>query len=271
MSAKVDIWQNGQVESGGRSKVAAMVEKIQESLATQRLAKALPAVTGDEPSSSSPLPDTGSEFGPIQPPANELVLKHDSSTVMPAPRMGPPAPRYQGESRQQSMSANTGASEKDEQHRSNSGYVGQDAAVPAPLHLQSKAPLPAFRRPSIRRTPSDNTKQSAPAPLPAQAPAPVPLPALLEDLDEFGDDMDFSTEDLDELMSQPLQNRSLHDIPPHPNPPPQPSQQQYGGNFIDDDNDEDDEFACDDLDETSFMEAELQATQSHRASRPLSK
>lgn len=264
MSAKVDIWQNGQAESGGRSKVATMVEKIQESLATQKLAKAVPAITGDEPSSSSPLPDTGSEFGQ---PANEPVPKLDLSNARSALRMGPPPTRPQSRSRLQHMPATTVASEREEYLRVNNGATGQDTVVPAPLHLQSKAPLPAFRRPSIRRTPSDTAKPTAPTP--PQAPAPALLPALLEDLDEFGDDMDFSTEDLDELMSQPLQNRSLHDIPPHPNPPPQPSQQYYGGTLIDDD--EDDEFACDDLDETSFMEAELQATQAHRASRPYSK
>lgn len=269
MTAKVDVWQNGQADSGGRSKVATMVEKIQESLATQKLAKAVPAITGDEPSSSSPLPDTGGEFGSAHQPMNEPVPKLDLTNATSVPRMGPPPARPQGSSRLQPLSANNAASARDAQYSFNNG---QDTVVPAPLHLQSKAPLPAFRRPSIRRTPSDSTKQPSPKPqAPAQAlpSAPAPLPALLEDLDEFGDDLDFSTEDLDELMSQPLQNRSLHDIPPHPNPPPQPSQQQFGGILID--NDEDDEFACDDLDETSFMEAELQATQTHRASRPLSK
>lgn len=103
------------------------------------------------------------------------------------------------------------------------------------------------------------------------------LPAVVEDFDEFGDDMDFSTEDLDELLSQPLQNRRLHEIPEHPNPPPQQQsvsvQQTVASELVDiaDDDFDDDEFACDDLDETSFIEAELQATQSFRASRPFSK
>lgn len=99
-------------------------------------------------------------------------------------------------------------------------------------------------------------------------------------MDEFGDDMEFSTEDLDELMSQPLQNRALHDIPAHPNPPPQQQpqpqhsvQRQIASDLIEiaDDDFDDDEFACDDLDETSFIQAELQATQAYRASRPSSK
>jgi hypothetical protein len=126
-------------------------------------------------------------------------------------------------------------------------------------------------------------------PAPSVAPVHPHLPVLAEDLDEFGDDMDFSTEDLDELLSQPLQKRSLHDIPAHPNPPaqqqqqPQQPQQQprqqltaqqsIANELIDlaDDDFDDDEFACDDLDETSFIQAELQATQAYRASRPSSK
>ena len=106
------------------------------------------------------------------------------------------------------------------------------------------------------------------------------LPVVAEDFDEFGDDMEFSTEDLDELLSQPLQNRQLHEIPEHPNPPPQQQpqptvtvQQTVASELLDlaDDDFDDDEFACDDLDENSFIEAELQATQSFRASRPFSK
>lgn len=102
------------------------------------------------------------------------------------------------------------------------------------------------------------------------------LSSPAEDLDEFGDDMDFTADDLDELMSQPLQNRSLHDIPEHPNPPPQPQSLPAQQSVIEDledlaDDDFDDEFACDDLDENSFIEAELQATQAYRASRPSTK
>jgi hypothetical protein len=50
-------------------------------------------------------------------------------------------------------------------------------------------------------------------------------------------------------------------------------QQQIASELIElaDDDFDDDEFACDDLDETSFIEAELQATQAYRASRPSSK
>jgi DNA replication ATP-dependent helicase Dna2 len=274
-SAKVDVWQHGPAESNGRSKVAAMVEKIQESLATQKLAKLLPAVTGDEPASSDPLPDTGSKIAEVQ----QIIRRPDSEPkpvdAKPLQRMGPPAARPQGVIRDQT-SASIGG--KDELQRETLGSHGQDtgAVMPAPLHLQSKAPLPAFRRPSIRRPSIPDPPKAAPAPATIAA----KLPVVAEDFDEFGDDMEFSTEDLDELLSQPLKNRRLHEIPEHPNPPPQQQQQQrvtvqqtVANELLDlaDDDFDDDEFACDDLDETSFMEAELQATQSFRASRPHSK
>jgi len=276
-SAKVDVWQNGQAESGGRSKVAAMVEKIQESLATQRLA--LPAISGDEPASSDPLPDTGSKISEVQQITTRPEPESTTIDAKPFQRMGPPSARPQGGARNQTSASTSG---KDELQREIIGSHGQDTGtvMPAPLHLQSKAPLPAFRRPSIRRS----SIQEPPKTVPAPSTVAANLPVVAEDFDEFGDDMEFSTEDLDELLSQPLQNRRLHEIPEHPNPPPQQQQQQQqqqslpvqqtvASELIDlaDDDFDDDEFACDDLDETSFMEAELQATQSFRASRPFSK
>ena len=271
-STKVDVWQNGQAESGGRSKVAAMVEKIQESLATQRLAKPSPAIFGDEPASSDPLPDTGSKMSEVQQTTSRPEPESKTTDAKPFQRMGPPGARPQSAARNQ-MSAST--SGKDELQRETMGSHGQDTGdvMPAPLHLQSKAPLPAFRRPSIRRQSIPEAPKVVPTPMTAAA----KLPVVAEDFDEFGDDMEFSTEDLDELLSQPLQNRRLHEIPEHPNPPPQqqslPVQQTVANELIDlaDDDFDDDEFACDDLDETSFIEAELQATQSFRASRPFSK
>jgi DNA replication ATP-dependent helicase Dna2 len=279
---KVDVWQNGTAGSGGRSKVAAMVEKIQESLATQRLAKSELAITGDEPPSSDPLPDTASKTVKQQQDLSPFDLKTDVDNAQLYRRMPPPSLRPHFGARLQAAAANVPVKDDDETSQAVNASNGQDNAIPAPLHLQSKAPLPAFRRPSIRRTPSDNVqnKTSAHAPLPLPALVRPHLPTLAEDLDEFGDDMEFSTEDLDELLSQPLQNRSLHDIPAHPNPPPQrqplqqlPVQQQIASELIElaDDDFDDDEFACDDLDETSFIEAELQATQAYRASRKSSK
>lgn len=99
------------------------------------------------------------------------------------------------------------------------------------------------------------------------------MPGVTEDFDEFGDAMEFSAEDLDELMSQvPMQNRKLHEIPEYreqPAPPVQPPKaavQQQNPVVIGDD--DDDEFGGDDLDEDTFVEAEIQATQAQRASLP---
>lgn len=273
---KVDVWQNGTAESGGRSKVAAMVEKIQESLATQKLAKPSLALSGDEPPSSEPLPDTTSKPSRAEDLARPLEPKSNAGNAPTNEHMGPPSARPQVGTRLQSAAFGSPFEKHGEMPRAFDIFNGQGNVLPAPLHLQSKAPLPAFRRPSIRRTPSDNTPKpvSAPAPPDASISAHVPMPA--EDMDEFGDDMEFSTEDLDELLSQPLQNRALHDIPAHPNPPPQqilPAQQPIASELIElaDDDFDDDEFACDDIDETTFIEAELQATQAYRASRPSSK
>jgi DNA replication ATP-dependent helicase Dna2 len=249
-----------------------MVEKIQESLATQRLAKLQPAVPGDEPASSDPLPDTGSKTTEIQQTTSRPVSEPKPTDAKPFQRMGPPSARPQVGVRNQTSASMTG---KDQLQQETTTSHGQDTGtvIPAPLHLQSKAPLPAFRRPSMRRPSIQEPPKAVPAPT-------TKLPVVAEDFDEFGDDLEFSTEDLDELLSQPLQNRRLHEIPEHPNPPPQQQPQQtvtvqqtVASELLDlaDDDFDDDEFACDDLDETSFIEAELQATQSFRASRPFSK
>jgi DNA replication ATP-dependent helicase Dna2 len=272
---KVDVWQNGTSGSGGRSKVAAMVEKIQESLATQKLAKPVPALSGDEPPSSDPLPDTASKTVEPEDVFNTFDLQTDvANAQLHNRRMPPPAARPQVGARLSTSAADAPVKDVDEKPRTVNAFSGQDNVMPAPLHLQSKAPLPAFRRPSILRTPGDSIPKQASVPAPSAAPLRQHMPTLPEDLDEFGDDMEFSVEDLDELMSQPLQNRSLHDIPAHPNPPPQQQPlQQVASELIElaDDDFDDDEFACDDLDETSFIEAELQATQAYMASRPSSK
>ena len=277
---KVDVWQNGTSGSGGRSKVAAMVEKIQESLATQKLAKPALALSGDEPPSSDPLPDTASKTVKPQRALSPFDLKTDVDNAQLHRCMPPPIARPQVGARHEAVTARNPVTDEDETPRAGNAMNGQDNVMPAPLHLQSKAPLPAFRRPSIRRTPSDTVSKQASVPAPSAAPVHPHMPTLAEDLDEFGDDMEFSTVDLDELLSQPLQKRSLYDIPAHPNPPPQqqPQQQlsvkqQIASELIElaDDDFDDDEFACDDLDENSFLEAELQATQAYRASRPSSK
>jgi len=148
-----------------------------------------------------------------------------------------------------------------------------ESIISAPLQLQSKAPLPGYKRPSMSRTASGRQ-------YPTKQPTPVPaLPTAKEDVDEFGDEFDFSVEDLEELVSQkPLNKRPLHEIPQHPDPPQQQPialDDNDGVHMLDDhdgkggDADED-EFEDDDLDEASFAQAEISATQALRASNPSS-
>lgn len=267
-SVKVNLWQQGQAESTGRSKVAAMVERIQESLATQKLGQLKPPAFGDEPSSSSPLPDTGAEFAQVRqevsPP--EPVRAIPTSRQASSHKAGPLSRTGSAQRLQPSAAAQPPRRESEEAHAreqtvSNVQYMGE-GLTSATLHLQSRAPLPAFKRPSISRTPS--------APSPAPQAAPPALPAVTEDFDEFGDAMDFSAEDLDELMSQVPQNRKLHEIPEYRGPPPEPPKpevQQTAAVVIGDD-DDDDEFGGGDLDEDTFAEAEFRATQAQRASLP---
>ncbi|KAK3720452.1 DNA replication endonuclease-helicase Dna2 [Vermiconidia calcicola] len=297
------LWQDRQVEeSGGKSKVAAMVEKLQESLASQRIEQpqSKPAARVDGPSSSSPLPDAG---------ATESLGGASATSPLQARQRLPTARMEQPCAAKDVPKPVSGAG-----HRAVAGIVDntgshhepeptpKPAAPPpdfvafAPLQLQlQNKPLPAYRRPRMSRTPStgvhypQRTTPPAPAPVPAQ-----PLPADSENFDEFGDDLELSAEDLDELMIQPppLHERPLHQIPPHPNPPPQHTMSleaerdaatdanRLGEHAVrpistDDidvlanefnDDDDDDEFGCDDLDEASMAQAEMSATQAFRAS-----
>ena len=151
----------------------------------------------------------------------------------------------------------------------------------APLYLSSKAPLPAYKRPSITRMPSDSAQQRE-----SIQTATSTGSAITENLDEFGDDFDLTAEDLDELVSHPppLDQMPLHQIPQHPDPPPQEDLQnaaqgslaQHTTNAgcavhpIQLDDDDGDEFGMDDIDEASFAQAETSATQALRASHPSS-
>lgn len=273
------------VESGEKSKFVDMLTKVEESLATQKLAKqqTMPAVRIEGPSSSSPLPEVGAPdafdavpaASPLQtkqtlgaPKSANLQVQNGASTITKGAVQQPLA------TLKNTIRLNT-----------NPPAQAPDSVISAPLCLQSKAPLPAYKRPSITRTPSDSARQQ-----PAAQPAPA-IPAMTEDFDEFGDDLELTAEDLDELMSQPptLDRRSLHQIPQHPNPPPQQeisvveqdratvpegvigcAAQPILLNDDDFDDDEEDEFGMDDIDEASFAQAEMSATQAFRASHPSS-
>lgn len=277
--ASINVWQDQTArDSAGRGRVASMVQRIQESLATQRIehdqepeqeqepeqdleqgAALTAVVTTEAPSSSSPLPDTRTA-DLVPPPVN----------VSPVPArqhaMAPPAKIKQvhAEQRGSMPRAKPSVQRRTDSEVMSVGGMG-DPLHPigvARLHLQSKAPLPAYKRPSMTRPPPQPEVQ------PAVAPA-----ALNTDLDEFGDAFELDEDDLTELLSQkPLQQRSLYDIPEHPNPPPsnpletddQGAKQQHPITL--DDDDDGDEFEDNDLDVDSFAQAEISATQAFRVS-----
>lgn len=287
----INLWQDAQVvESAGRSKVSTLVDRIQESLATQKLAsfESKPTVRISAPSSSSPLPDAGGMDPPHRPPAASPLQAKAQPDMQKPTYLAPKAAGSPIASAGRSVhrTADKGTDDR------RLVECADDAFRPTKLHLQSKAPLPAYKRPSITRAPSNGGQKAASRPSrPAPAaPAPVsvskPASACGDDPDEFGEDFDLSAEDLDELMDgqPPLHQRQLHQIPPHPDPPqPQaigPSHFDQGnlgktttGNesapiLVNDCDDDDDEFACDDLDEASMVQAEFSATQAYRASLP---
>ena len=276
------IQEEQSTDAAGKSKVATMVDRLQESLATQKLTNPFPKPTVriEGPSSSSPLPEvTTTDCPGGGPSASPLEAKRP---VFPRNKVKQEEPRTNAHS-----IANPGrnaiAQNDDPQlnfKRDNDKILlAPDSLMSAPLQLQSKAPLPAYKRPSINRTSSVNEQQNHPASV--QPPAPVTLGT---ELDEFGDDLNLSAEDLEELMTQPppLHKRPLHQIPPHPNPPPQQNllleQQQSTEHIdraagradqpicVDEFDDDDDEFGCNDIDEASLAQAEFSATQAFRAS-----
>jgi hypothetical protein len=104
---------------------------------------------------------------------------------------------------------------------------------------------------------------------------------MVSEIDEFGDDLDLTAEDLDEIMTQPppLHQRPLHQIPAHPDPPPQQplsvEEHQPPANANERSGqacqhihiyDDDDEFGCEEIDEAALVQVEINATQAFRAS-----
>ncbi|KAK6443340.1 DNA replication endonuclease-helicase Dna2 [Oleoguttula sp. CCFEE 5521] len=274
--SKLSLLQENGVGSGGRSKVAAWVEKIQGDLAQQKLTEPRLVSETIQHSSTSPLPVTGNRNAdsrscdaspteaqhsvvPLQAQDVQISTNVAIETSMPPPEVpqrtisAPARPVQGSESRSNPPAA---------------GHYGAEAINAAPLHLRSKAPLPAFKRPSITRPPI-----VVPPPV---AIVPRSMPAVMED--DFGDDMDLTNEDFEELMSQAPKHQASAPITQAIAPcavahPELPVEDEYGA--IDDDvaaaavafeDDDDDEFGGYDLDEESFMAAESQATQGNRAS-----
>jgi len=274
---RTSLWQDGQEsEPGGKSKVAAMVEKIQESLTSQRLAQSTskPAELVEGPSSSSPLPEVGMDksshiptASPMQAHRQEPAMRHAQLRIHPAPAVKPLGAKS-------ALALPASPIRHVPERQTNS----TDSVISAPLHLQSKAPLPGYKRPAISRSSSGTGRQ-----YPTKQPVAAPLPVVTEDLDEFGDAFDFSVEDLDELVSQvPVNQRPLHETPQHPNPPQQQpivqddDEAEYGDpNLLAQattslgivaGSSDDDDFGDDEIDEASLAQAEITATQALRAS-----
>lgn len=267
-------------ETGEKSKFADMLKKVEDSLATQKLAKdrSKPTVRVEGPSSSSPLPETGGRdvFSAL-PSASPLETKQVAQLLSKAQEAtAKPLANVSGNVEEQPQ-CNEATHEANNTNLAPS--VQMAAATSTPLYLQSKAPLPAYKRPSIVRKPSHERQMT-------QMPPPPPPAAITKAAaEEFGDDFDLSVEDLEEITGHdhPLEQRSLYQIPPHPNPPPHdhgptvpplPVQSTVAAGsaaqpiFLNDDFDvdENDEFGMGDIDEASFAQAEMSATQAVRAS-----
>lgn len=259
--ANINLWQDQTaVEVVGKSKVAAMVQKIQESLSTQSLDKAQQHDEGEEkadaPSSSSPLPETkthqqtqGSGFSPLpkkqqsdralqKPPGMQALLSNKNVGIAQRTTDGDRSDVVFPAQRQQVLDPNLPGS--------------------APLHFQNKVALPAYKRPSITRVPSQPKVQPVAAPKPTKTTA---IPS-----DEFGDEFDLTVDDLDEIMA---------DIPVSSKQQPQNSIQPRIAHNATQESirkpialDDDDEFGGGDIDEDDFAQAEICATQAARVSRP---
>ena len=231
----IELWQDQTTEEqNGQSKVAAMVQKIRDSLAAQNLEQLqtkVPVTRVEGPSSSSPLPDTSLDPAAIIGPTSPLFSKQP-----------PPDPQIGREGPAQRVQFN------------------EHTFISAPLYLQSKARLPAYKKPSITR------RQEQP-----KEPSQTTAPAVGDDLDEFGDSFELTSADLDEIMTEvKFHQRSLHDIPAHPNPPVQQ-------NLVFEDTiaqnhaeivaiDDEDEYGGNDIDDDCFAQAEFSATQALRVS-----
>nr|OQO23072.1 hypothetical protein B0A51_09576 [Rachicladosporium sp. CCFEE 5018] len=275
--SKLSLLQENGVGSGGRSKVAAWVEKIQGDLAQQKLSEPRPVDETVQHSSTSPLPVTGNrhadfrscDASPTEAQQSVVPLQAQDVPITTNIAIEASMPPPEVPQRTAQVPARPVQGSESRSNPSAAGQYGAEAINAAPLHLRSKAPLPAFKRPSITRPP-------VVVPPPAVI-VPRSMPAVTED--DFGDDMDLTNEDFEELMSQAPKHQSSAPITQAIAPcavahPVIPAEDEYGA--IDDDvaaaaaaafeDDDDDEFGGDDLDEESFMAAESQATQGNRAS-----
>lgn len=295
----VTVWEEQEVDTSGRSKVAAMVEKMQKSLASQRIEH--PEQTEeaklDGPSSSSSLPETGvkdvitrftgqqfvqtnsnaaraNERPTVLERGSQMSQEEFGSDVFVEDIQATISPRTPALISSGCTRINTASRPPAQRGPTLDDFgsdltvedilqsrIVNDSVISAPLHLRSKAPLPAFKRPAITRPPVKIK----------------PLIPAAQELDEFGDDMDFTAEDLEELMSQPVPvkaNTPLYQNPEQTNTPLQQGTVSNGNAAVleaaattnIDDDDDDDEFGFNDIDDNSFEDAVISATQAFMAS-----
>lgn len=213
----ISVWRNDQLkEQSNKSKVATMLDRVEETLASQKLSISEARVGG--PSSSSPLPEVsaGAVTGELS-PVSPLHFKQDPCARHVQPSKASALATTHLKVTTSILCADENKSPRAKEQQDMPG--NPDVSEFAPLHLRSKAPLPAYKRPAIVRAPSNNPQQqwrTTVTPMSVQGPA-------NEDLTEFVDDLELTAEDLDELMVEqpPLHQRQLHQIPQHPNPPAQ--------------------------------------------------
>lgn len=267
-ASRVSLYHNDQVNAARQSKVAAMVEKIQESLATQQLDRRNGTNgASDGPSSSSPLPEVGAMSNQARDSSMERQAEaealphHGAKTAIPETAT---TSTIRGQLASVAESEARGGESVEINHVLPSQRQ-LDPTTDAPLHLQSRRPMPAFKRPSISRKTSSNPPQPAPD-LKVQ----ISLPLPEEDLEEFANDL--SAEDFNDVPSQvqmpqaPLIGEPAHaerslqtlvNVERKSHPHPLIAVDLSG--FEDDD--DEDEFGEYDLDDQSFLEAEIHATQ----------
>ena len=284
----INVLQEQQsIGSGGKSKVATMVERLQESLASQKLAAPQdnPEIAVQAPSSSSPLPEVGGVLAVDGNPASSPLHEKQRPIEPPQESFQAPAEVHKSVTAVHDQTTKHGIAPRPvgDTYNDKGGSDTTGAIILAPLKLNSKAPLPAFRRPTIKRSTSGGRQYPQRAPVPAPVPVQPAHPAIAAGggLDEFGDDFDFSAEDLDELMTRPppVQPRPVHQHASLPQLPqhqlseaksrPNPHGQGALANqpiVIDEFDDDDDEFGCNDIDDATLAQVEFRATQAIRAS-----
>jgi DNA replication ATP-dependent helicase Dna2 len=267
----IKLWQDHTAaETGGKSKVAAMVEKIQESLSSQSLLAAQHQSVNEKseaPSSSSPLPGVKmartqerSGFSPVRKAVmkdrfNRRAMDIHTESADDADRnrttRQPPA----------ILELTLGHSVESK------NIVASDIPGSAPLHFRKQGPLPAYKRPSIVR-----------APIATKPDAVVKAgPVLAQAMDEFAEDFDLTADDIDEIMGElpavsggskqgSIEDREavshsidLTETDHNSGYRPNPRIPHLKSN--------DDEFGGSDIDEDDFALADVCATQALRVSR----